>query len=146
MGKKAVSTYPHSTQKTNYSLLYYLNGSFTKTVTSKVEKVWMQAVTAICLLFSVGLHPGKQIPSLRRDFHPLSCWKKCYLLAYPFHFFLLYNLHTLSKASPLSLQRFISFSSPPSSYFPSHSPLLIPFPLSFQWEACLCFSAAYFEY
>lgn len=132
MGKKAVSTYPHSTQKTNYSLLYYLNGSFTKTVTSKVEKVWMQAVTAICLLFNVGLHPGKQIPSFRRDFHPLSCWKKCYLLAYPISFFFYSIIYILwVKQVPFLFSFFISFSSPPSSYFPSLSPLLIPFPLSF---------------
>ena len=94
-----------------------------------MEKVWMQVVRTICLLLNFGLYPGKQIPSLRKDFHTLSCWKKCCLIAYPISFFFYSIIYILwVKQVPFLFSFFISFSTPPPCSLP---PLLIPSPLSF---------------
>ena len=90
--------------KRPYYLLYSSNGSLTKTITSKMEKVWMQVVRAIYLLLDFGLcQENKYI--LSEDISILFLvGKKWCLIAYPILSFLLCNERTLSEASPFSLQ------------------------------------------
>lgn len=130
--------------KRPYSLPYYLNAPFTKTVTSKVKKVWMQIVRGTCLLFNIGLRPRKQIPSLRRDFHTLSCWKKMLLNCLTHFIFFSYSVIYILWVNqvPFLFSFFIPFSCPlsPCSLF-----LFWILLLFLLWKACLCFSTAYFE-
>lgn len=70
-------------------------------------------VNSIYLFFTFGLHPGKQIHSLRRNFHTvnqLPLLEKCCLIIYPISFFFTFNKYALSKENPLPLPSSLSSS------------------------------------